>query len=67
MKLMMFLGNDLIEAVPLNITQISQPGYVGNLKRTLKQKHHDLIQQEPEEPEFLVVDPLPQSTTHHNN
>lgn len=63
---MMFLGNDLIEAVPLNTTQISEPGYVGGLKRTLKQKHHDLLQQEPDEPEFLIIDPSPQPKTHNS-
>ncbi len=55
MKLMMYLGNDLIESVSVNFTLISIPGYLGSFKRSLKQKHSDLIQQVPDQPEFLVV------------
>ena len=57
MKLMMYLGNDLIESVSVNFTLLSTPGYLGSFKRSLKQKHSDLIQQVPEQPEFLVVNP----------
>lgn len=56
MELMMYLGNDLIESVPLNLQQISQPGYVGRFKRVLKEKHSLLIQQSNSGPEFLVID-----------
>ncbi len=52
---MMYLGNDLIESVNVNFTLISTPGYLGSFKRSLKQKHSDLIQQVPDQPEFLVV------------
>ncbi len=55
MKLMMYLGNDLIESVSLDFTLISTRGYLGSFKRNLKQKHSDLIQQIREQPEFLVV------------
>lgn len=55
MTLMMYLGNDFIEAVPLNNWQISEPGYLGGYKRLLKQKHALLLQASPEPPEFLVV------------
>lgn len=58
--LMMFLGNDLIESIPLNPKDIQQPGYVGNFKRQLKMKYSELLQESPEPPEFLVVDPQPQ-------
>ncbi len=54
---MMYLGNDLIESVPVNFTLLSTPGYLGSFKRTLKQKHSDLLQQVPHQPEFLVVNP----------
>ncbi|MDQ3681513.1 MAG: hypothetical protein M3352_00395 [Bacteroidota bacterium] len=57
MKLMMYLGNDLIESVSLDFTLISTPGYLGSFKRNLKQKHSDLIQQIREQLEFLVVNP----------
>ncbi len=55
MKLMMYLGNDLIESVSVNFTLISIPGYLGSFKRSLKKKHNDLIQQVREQPEFLIV------------
>ena len=55
MKLMMYLGNDLIESVSLNFTQISRPGYLGSIKRSLKQKYSDLIQELSVQPDFLVI------------
>ena len=57
MKLMMFLGNDLIEAVPVNVQDLKIPGYLGKFKRTLKAKYQQLIQTAPEPPEFLVCNP----------
>ncbi|MDX2045376.1 MAG: hypothetical protein SFU87_01235 [Chitinophagaceae bacterium] len=55
MELMMYLGNDLIEAVPLENGRISKPGYLGNFKRKLKEKYSDMIKQFSEPPEFLVI------------
>ena len=60
MKLMMYIGNDLIEAVQLDDKKIPKPGYLGSFKRNLKLKYRDLIQQFPEPPEFLVINPQPQ-------
>ena len=58
MKLMMYIGNDLIEAISLEEARIPKPGYVGQFKRNLKIKHRDLIQQNSKNPpEFLVVNP----------
>ena len=54
---MMYLGNDLIEAVPLQKEGLRQPGYLGKFKRGLKLKYSELISQFPEPPEFLVIDP----------
>ena len=59
MNLMMFLGNDLIESIPLEVKRISKPGYVGSVKRSLKMKYSELIQQYEEKPEFLVIQPAP--------
>jgi hypothetical protein len=56
MDLMMYIGNDLIESVPLDNGRISKPGYVGSIKRCLKIKYAELIQQSAERPEFLVID-----------
>jgi hypothetical protein len=56
MQLMMYIGNDLIEAVPVNFSQFSQPGYLGKFKRVLKQKYSEMIQESGMQPEFLVID-----------
>jgi len=61
MQLMMYIGNDLIEAIPLDLANIPKPGYVGGFKRRLKQKHSELIQQFPEPPEFLIISPVSQT------
>ena len=61
MKLMMYIGNDLIESIPLDLDKIPKPGYVGSFKRNLKQKYKELIQQFAEPPEFLVINPLPKT------
>jgi hypothetical protein len=65
MKLMMYIGNDLIEAVQLDDEKIPKPGYLGSFKRNLKLKYKELIQQYPDPPEFLVSNPHP--TTFQNN
>ena len=57
MTLMMYIGNDLIEATPLVDKNIQRPGYIGQLKRNLKMKYRELIAQFPEPPEFLVINP----------
>ena len=59
MQLMMYLGNDLIEAIPVNTESLSQPGYLGKFKRVLKEKYAALIQEYGMGPEFLVINPAP--------
>lgn len=54
---MMYIGNDLIEAIPLNQQDLKIPGYLGKFKRNLKLKYRELIQQTPIPPEFLVINP----------
>ena len=66
MKLMMYIGNDLIESIPLDLDKIPKPGYLGSFKRNLKIKYKELIQQFAEPPEFLVINPIPQSTATRN-
>ena len=56
---MMYIGNDLIEAVPLQQESLRQPGYLGKFKRNLKIKYSELINQSQQPPEFLVIDPTP--------
>lgn len=59
MQLMMFIGNDLIEAVSVSEESVSQPGYLGKFKRMLKDKYADLIRESKTPPEFLVTDITP--------
>ena len=58
---MMYIGNDLIDAIPLEDDKIPKPGYVGSFKRKLKMQYSELIRQFPDPPEFLIVNPLPLS------
>jgi hypothetical protein len=55
MELVMYLGNDLIEGVKLNDNMLSKPGYLGNIKRCLKTKHQELVQESGQNPEFLLA------------
>lgn len=64
---MMYLNNDLIESIQVDIYQISRPGYLGQFKRVLKQKHISLIQESETMPEFLVVDPIVQGNSISNS
>ncbi len=57
MELMMFLGNDHIESISVNPSKISVPGYLGHLKRKLKEKYQSLLQESEDAVEFLIVDP----------
>jgi len=69
MELMMYLGNDLIESIPLDDTRISRPGYLGHFKRKLKKKYYELIKQVPFAPEFFVINPsikTQKAVTDHN-
>lgn len=61
MQLMMYLGNDMIESVPVNEELVSKPGYLGKFKRMLKEKYADLIRESGVHPEFLVTDITPSS------
>ena len=61
MKLMMYIGNDLIEAIQLEDDKIRIPGYVGDFKRFLKTKYQEQIRELKSPPDFLVTEFLPQS------
>ncbi len=55
----MYLGNDLIDAIPLQPEGLRQPGYLGKFKRCLKKKYEELITQFQDSPEFLIeTDPI---------
>jgi hypothetical protein len=57
MKLMMYLGNDLIESIPINVLDLRVPGYLGKFKRNLKIKYQDMLRMAAEPPAFLVFNP----------
>lgn len=59
MQLMMYIGNDLIEAIPVNTGLISVPGYLGGFKRQLKQKYQAVLQETAQQPEFLIINLAP--------
>ncbi len=54
-QLVMYLKNDLIEAVILDPSLIPIPGYLGKIKRGLKEKYQTLIQESAVAPDFLVI------------
>lgn len=62
----MFLGSDLIEAVPINVRDLQVPGYLGKFKRNLKIKYRELLLMTPDPPEFLVINPETQSQSKQN-
>ena len=41
----MYLGNDLLEAVPILREDLRNPGYLGKFKRYLKKKYEETINQ----------------------
>lgn len=57
MQLMMYIGNDLIESVAINVKDLKVPGYLGKFKRTLKDKYRELVLSNPNAVEFLVFNP----------
>ncbi|WP_336517098.1 hypothetical protein [Pollutibacter soli] len=57
MKLMMYLGNDLIESVDVEKSSLSKPGFLGRYKRALKEKYKEMITANAEPPEFFVIQP----------
>ena len=63
---MMYIGNDLIEAVQLDDEKIPKPGYLGSFKRNLKLKYRELIDQYPDPPEFLVSNPQPRNVQNNS-
>ena len=66
MQLMMYIGNDLIEAVPLDKDQVPVPGYLGKIKRLLKEKYRAVIEESAERTEFLVINSFSERQEVHN-
>lgn len=51
----MYFGADCVDAVSLNTNCISQPGYLGSIKRKLMEKYASELQYLSKEPEFLIA------------
>lgn len=54
MELMMFVGNDCIDMMPVDHSLIASPGYVSRFVRLLKDKHQQLLHSVNGEVEFLL-------------
>ena len=54
MKLVMYIGNDFIDAIPLEQSFIVFPGYVSHFVKALIKKHEMLILESVLEPGFLL-------------
>lgn len=54
MELMMYIGNDCIDIVPVENSFIHQPSYLGQFVRKLRQKHESLILEMNSQPEFFL-------------
>ena len=50
----MYLGNHLIDSIPIKLSTVVLPGYLGHLKRKLEKKHSHLILSSGIEPEYFV-------------
>ena len=55
MKLVMYFGNDFIAAIDVASNQLSQPGYIGKMKRKLLEDNKVNIDANADEVEFLLV------------
>ena len=51
----MYLENDFIAAVTIDKQRLSQPGYMGKLKRQLINENVDTLSTATRPPEFLVI------------
>ena len=54
MELKMFIGNNLIDSVPVSFSQIRKPGFLEGLTGKLKLKHEELIQAASETPLYFI-------------
>jgi len=59
MNLLMYVGDELVESVPLEKEMISKPGYLGNFKCRLQQKYREVFPNAPK-PQFYVANPTTQ-------
>jgi hypothetical protein len=63
MEFKMFIGNNLIDSVPVSFSQIRKPGFLEGLTHKLKKKHEDLIQATTETP-LYYIEHVPSAMNH---
>jgi hypothetical protein len=54
MELQMFIGQHLVDSLPLNLSQMNNPGYIHCLKNELEEKNEDIIDLSVEKPVFFI-------------
>jgi hypothetical protein len=54
MELTMYIGANHVDSIPLKISTVVLPGYLGMLKRRLESKHSSLISSAGIEPEYFI-------------
>ena len=52
----MYIGKNQVDSIPLNLSTVVLPGYLGMLKRKLENKHSSLIIDADIEPEYFIYD-----------
>ena len=60
MELKMFIGNSLIDSIPVLFSKITQPGYLEQLREKLEEKHADQLATGNGTPVFYI-DRVPSS------
>jgi hypothetical protein len=54
MELQMFIGQHLVDSIPLNLLQMNNPGYIHSIKNELEEKNEDIIDLSVEKPVFFI-------------
>jgi hypothetical protein len=54
MELKMYIGNNQVDSIPVNLSTVVLPGYLGMLKRKLEKKHAGLITKSGIEAEYFI-------------
>jgi hypothetical protein len=60
MELKMFIGDSLIDSIPVIFSKITQPGYLEQLREKLEEKHADRLASATEAAVFYI-DHVPSS------
>jgi hypothetical protein len=53
-EIQMFIGQELIDSLPVNAHQMNHAGYIHSLKAKLEEKNEDIIDLSGDEPVFFI-------------